>query len=94
MSAQPKYFGSNELRSEMVRLGAPSVPISKAVAKANMSSFPGTPGTIRTRDPLVRSQMLYPLSYGGVVNPLGNAYSTCRLADMLSLGLRPLPARL
>ena len=27
----------------------------------------GTPGGIRTPDPLVRSQMLYPLSYGRTV---------------------------
>jgi hypothetical protein len=29
-----------------------------------------TPGRIRTHDPLIRSQMLYPLSYGGELNPI------------------------
>src|SRR4051812_4963724 len=40
---------------------------SGACPEALSRSESGAPGRIRTRDPLIRSQMLYPLSYGRAV---------------------------
>ena len=44
----------------------------------------GTPGGIRTPNLLIRSQMLYPLSYGRKATPAGAEVSLAGTARLLS----------
>ena len=57
----------------------------------------GEPGGTRTRDPLIKSQMLYQLSYRPLgITPAGNFYHSMRLLICSTKGIlwSPLPSRL
>ena len=63
----------------------------KQIVKQN-AKFAGVPGGIRTHDPLLRRQLLYPLSYRDCAAPaLRNSITS--LGALTSEVSRPLPAK-